>query len=79
MNRVVVRSRVGGDGVLHLDLPMGMEVADSDVQVTVESAAPRRMMTPAEWRAWVASMAGTWQGEFERMPQGVFEERTPLS
>ncbi len=79
MNRMVVHSKVGGDGVLHLDLPMGLQDADAEVQVTVEPFTPKKAMTPAEWRAWVASMAGTWQGDFERMPQGEFEERVPLS
>ncbi len=34
--------------------------------------------TQAEWAAWVASMAGAWQGEFERPPQGEYEERESL-
>ena len=36
-------------------------------------------MTQEEWHAWVDSMAGTWQGEFERPAQGEYEEREPLS
>ena len=79
MNRMVVRSKVGRDGVLRLDLPMGLQEAENEVQVTVDPVAPRLSMTPDEWRDWVASMAGTWQGDFERMPQGEYEERASLS
>ena len=43
MNRVVVKSKVGSDGVLHLDLPIGLEDADREVQVTVEEAGTREM------------------------------------
>jgi len=43
--------------------------------VTVEPVAAKKPMTQEEWRGWVASMAGTWQGDFERIPQGNYEER----
>jgi hypothetical protein len=47
--------------------------------VTVEPLAAKKPMTQEEWRVWVDSMAGAWQGEFERPPQGEYEEREPLS
>lgn len=78
MNRIVVNSRVSSDGILHLSVPMGLEEADKEVQVTVERSDARKSMTQEEWRAWVDSMAGTWQGDFERPPQGEYEEREPL-
>jgi hypothetical protein len=78
MNRMVVTSRVGSDGVLHLALPVGVEEADKDVLITVELATPKKVMTQEEWGAWVDSMAGSWQGDFERPPQGELEERDPL-
>jgi hypothetical protein len=78
MNRIVVKSKVSSDGVLHLALPVGLEEADKEVQVTVEPVA-RPAMTQEEWQTWVASMAGTWEGDFERPPQGEYEEREPLS
>ena len=79
MNRIVVKSKVSRDGVLHLSVPVGLEEADQEVQVTVEPFAPKTPITQEEWRAWVDSMAGTWQGDFERLPQGEYEEREPLS
>jgi len=39
MTRVVVKSRVGSDGILQLHLPIGQAEADQEVQVTVESVA----------------------------------------
>jgi hypothetical protein len=38
MTPIIVKSRVGSDGVLHLDLPVGPSHADKEVQVTVEPA-----------------------------------------
>ncbi len=79
MNRIVVKSKVNSDGILELSVPVGLAEADKEVQVTVEPLATRKPMTQEEWRAWVDSMAGTWQGDFERPPQGDYEEREPLS
>ena len=77
MNRIVMKSKVGGDGVLHLDVSLGPAEADQEVQVTVESA-PRNEANQEEWRSWVQAMAGSWQGDFERPPQRQFEQREPL-
>jgi hypothetical protein len=76
MNRIVVKSRVGADGVLHVTVPVGPAEANREVQVTVEPAP--QPMTQEEWRAWVQSMAGSWQGEFERPEQGEYERRDEL-
>ena len=78
MNRVVVKSTVSSDGVLHLALPMGIEEANKEVQVTVESAVPVPL-SQEDWRKLILSTAGKWQGEFERPEQGDYEERDPLS
>ena len=31
-----------------------------------------------EWAAWAESMAGAWQGDFERPPQDEYERREEL-
>ena len=36
MNRLVLISKVGSDGTLHLHLPIGADEADKNVQITVE-------------------------------------------
>lgn len=77
MAPIVLTSKVGPDGVLHLTLPL--VAADQDVRVTVEPITPKKQMTPEEWRAFILSTAGSWQGEFERPEQGELEEREPLS
>jgi hypothetical protein len=76
MSRIVVHAKAGPDGTLHLDIPLGREQADREVQVVIEPV-PKRM-TQAAYAAWVRSMAGTWQGDFERPPQGEYEQREPL-
>jgi hypothetical protein len=77
MNRMVVKARVASDGSLHLDVPLGVEAAGKEVRVTVEPIPSA--VSQEEWRAWVQSMAGSWQGDFERPPHGELEEREPLS
>ncbi len=78
MNRMVVKSTVSSDGVSDLALPIGMEEANKEVQVTVESALPVPV-SQEEWQDLILSTAGKWQGEFERPDQGEYEEREPLS
>jgi len=78
MNRMVVKSMVGNDGILHLALPVGIEEANREVQVTVEPVPPVPV-SQEEWENLIVSTAGRWQGEFERPEQGEYEEREPLS
>ena len=77
MERMVVKSTVGGDGILHLALPVGIEEAHKEVQVTVEPAPPAPM-SQAEWQDLVLSTGGQWQGDFERPEQGQYEQRESL-
>ncbi len=79
MNRIVMKTKVSKDGVVNLSVPVGLAEADHEVQVTVESMGPRLSMSQIEWSAWVDSMAGSWQGDFERPAQGDYEQREPLS
>ena len=78
MTPIVITSRISGDGILHLNLPVGVAEADKEVRVTVEPL-PIVAQSPEEWRQWVLSTAGKWQGDFERPDQGTLEEREPLS
>lgn len=77
MTPIVLTSKVGPDGVLHLTLPL--TAADQEVRVTVEPVVAKKQLTPEEWRAFILSTAGSWQGEFERPEQLELEEREPLS
>jgi hypothetical protein len=77
MNRVVVKSRVGGDGILHLMVTLGAAEAGREVKVTVEPVGG--VMSQEEWRERVLALAGQWQGDWERPEQGEYEERARLS
>jgi hypothetical protein len=77
MSRIVVKSKVGSDGVLQLTLPLGAAEADREVQVTVEPI--KNPMTQEEWRQWVLSMAGSIPDPtFLRHDQGEYEQREEL-
>jgi hypothetical protein len=80
MDRIVLHSRVGPDGVLRLDVPIGAAAADGEVEVTIEATGPkpRTSTEQEEWRQFVLSTAGAWQGDLERPEQGIFEERDSL-
>ena len=77
MNRLVLHSRVGTDGVLQLDVPIGVADADREVEVTIEPVGPAPM-TQEEWRKFILETAGAWQGDLERPAQGEFEVRDEL-
>jgi len=77
INRIVVKSRVGSDGILQLALPVGPADADREVQVSVEPVAPAAL-SPEEWRRRILETAGKWEGPLERPEQGEYEKREPL-
>jgi hypothetical protein len=75
MNRMIIKSRIGKDGVLHMNVPVSPADADREVQIIiepVESAA----MTPEEWRNFILATAGSiTDPTFVRHEQGEFEDR----
>ena len=78
MNSIVLHSRVGSDGVLHLDVPIGEAGANREVQVTIDplGLAP---LTQEEWRNFVLSTAGSiTDPSFVRHEQGAYEQREEL-
>lgn len=81
MTRVVIRSKVGADGVLHLDVPVGPTDANQEVQVTIEAVRTGvpRPMTQEEWKAFILSTAGSiTDPTFRRHEQGEYEPREEL-
>jgi hypothetical protein len=76
MNRVEVDATVGADGVLRLEISLDPTEAGREVRVTIQPLTPK--MTVEEWHAFIYRTAGSWQGDFERPPQGEYEERDPL-
>ena len=82
MNRMVLQSRVGSDGVLHITVPIGKEDANREVQVTIDpvQVGPSTSMTQEEWREFVLSTAGSiTDPSFVRHEQGEYERREQLS
>lgn len=78
MTSIVLTSKVGSDGELHLTLPL--TAADRDMRVTVEPIIPKKEMSADEWRAFILSTAGSIRDPaFERPTQGELEQRQPLS
>ena len=76
MNRIIVKSKVGGDGTVRVVVPVGMEEADQEVQVIVEPIASISPMSPTEWAEWVRAMAGSIaDSSFQRHEQGEYERR----
>ncbi len=73
MNRIVVRSRIGSDGILQLVVPVGTADADREVQVSVEPIPSASQSTDA-WRRRILETAGKWGGPLERPEQGEYEE-----
>ena len=76
MQTVRIRERIGSDGVLHLNVPVGVADAECEVVVVVQPGMPER-------RGWLPGfferMAEGWQGEpLVRPPQGECEVREPL-
>jgi hypothetical protein len=80
MNRMVVRSRVGPDGVLRITVPVGKEDANREVEVTIEPVpVTPPQMTQEEWRAFVMGTAGSiTDPSFMRHEQGEYERREEL-
>ena len=79
MHRLVVQSRVGSDGVLHIDIPLGKEDADRDVRVTIDPVeVGPSPLTREEWRRFVMETAGAWQGDLNRPEPLEFEQRDQM-
>jgi hypothetical protein len=78
MTRIVVTSKVGPDGVLHLTLPLEAADANREVQITVEPVGSPTM-SQEEWRQFILRMGGSIPDPtFRRHEQGEYEVRDPL-
>ena len=79
MSRITFTSRVGSDGVLSLNVPLGPTEANQVVRVTVEVAPPPPITDQAAWQKFVADLAGKiTDPSFERHPEGEYEHRDEL-
>ena len=60
MQNIKLRSHVGKDGILHLDVPVGMTDREIEVIVTIQAVTP-------EYKGWMPGffeeVIGGWVGE----------------
>lgn len=79
MTPIELLSTVGPDGVLKLSVPVGMDAANREVRITVESLEDDEStsnMSEEAWRQLVKEMAGSiTDPTFVRPEQGIDEER----
>jgi hypothetical protein len=78
MTRIKLKAKVGADGVLRVDVPIGNADANREVELTIEPASSGAA-ADADYQEFLRTTAGAWRGEFERPPQGDYETREPLS
>jgi hypothetical protein len=76
MESIKIRSHVGADGILHLDIPIEMANTEIEVIVTIQPVSPQK-------RGWMPGffeeVIGGWVGEpLERPEQGEYETREHL-
>lgn len=77
MSPIIVKSRVGSDGVLQFTLPLGPGEANQEVNVTIEPAAAP--LSQEEWKRRILATAGSIPDPtFIRHDQGEFEQRAEL-
>lgn len=79
MQRIALRARVGEDGILHLDVPVGVHDAGLEVTVTIQPLTPPEKKSPLELGYppdFFERTAGSLQDEpLIRYPQGELQER----
>jgi len=76
MQSINIRSHVGADGILHLDIPIEITNMEIEVTVTIQTVSPQQ-------RGWMPGffeeVIGGWVGEpLERPEQGEYETREQL-
>jgi hypothetical protein len=75
MNRIVVKTRIGNDGSLHLDIPVGAGEADTEVQVTVEPLAVAARRDPLASDLLNSGLVGMWAGRADIADNHEFARR----
>ena len=78
METLTIHAHTGHDGVLRIDVPVGIADVDCEIVVTIP-ASGARPMTPEEWSEFVDRTAGSLADDpLERLPQGDYEQRDEL-
>ena len=80
MHSVTLRSHVGSDGILKLQVPVGLKDTDLEVMVIVQSLETPKTKTP-ETVGWPSGFFEQTFGsipDLERFPQGELPERESI-
>ncbi len=76
MNDIQLRSRIGPDGILTLNVPFGPADANRQVVITVSPEPEQIAISREEWLNAVEATAGSIPDPtFTRQVQGEFEQR----
>jgi hypothetical protein len=80
MRSVTLKSHVGEDGVLHLQVPVGVKNATLEVVVVFQTTTPAEATDERGWPVgFFEETAGAWSGEpLDRGEQGTYERREEL-
>jgi len=83
MHSIKLTKRVGADGVLHLDIPVGITDKQVEIMVIYQPLETQTQLKTPQQRGWMPGffeeVIGGWVGEpLERAEQGEYETREPL-
>ena len=83
MPSIKLRSHVGEDGILHLDVPCGIHDAELEVTVIIETVTPAAGVDEPQGKGWPPGFFEETFGCFKDDPlvidsEGVFEDREEL-
>ena len=84
MQSITVKSHVGADGVLNLQIPLGVSETDVEVHVVVQPLGPSEPRAATEAKGWPAGFFEETFGSFSDEPlvrdeQGAYEIRDELA
>ncbi len=79
MQSINLRSRVGSDGILHLEVPVGLTDAELEITITVQSVKPTANIEIPQGRGWPPGFFENTFGCFKDEPlvidsEGVFDD-----
>ncbi|QIR38266.1 hypothetical protein HCG51_17175 [Tolypothrix sp. PCC 7910] len=83
MHSIKFKKRIGADGVLHLDIPVGITDKEVEIMVIYQTLETQTQLKTPEQRGWMPGffeeVIGGWVGEpLERPSQGDYEIREQL-
>jgi len=79
METIKVKTHVGHDGILKLELPVGVTDMDLEVLVVMQSPAAPVEIERAEWLAFIEKTAGSLADDPMEYPsEGEYETRDEL-